>query len=248
MKGLLLHTEDNYLVQLNTITKLAITLFFSIFIVFINNENALLVLFGASVLYVAPLKKWKAMIIGYAIIMLMYLSSILFTTLLGLIGERFGVSENFEMLIPFLRVAFMINLSLALTLSSGVRKLTNVLKTIKIPRFIFLPTIVVFRFVPSFINDIKQIQQSIKLRVGSINFKMMITKPRLFIRLMIVPAVIRALRSAEELSAAAELKGISSSNKINNSTPELWSWRDLMAFSVTVVLSLTVVYLNMTGV
>lgn len=244
MKGLLFHPEDNYLVELNTITKLAITLFFSVFIVFIKNENALLLLFGASILYVAPLKKWKAMLIGYTIISFMYISSIFFTTLLGLIGERFGVSENFEMLIPFLRVAFMINLSLALTLSSGVRKLTNVLKTIKTPRFIFLPTIVVFRFVPSFINDIKQIHQSIKLKVGNINFKMMITKPKLFIRLMIVPAVIRALRSAEELSAAAELKGISSSDKINNSTPEHWSWRDLMAFSITILLSLAVVYLN----
>jgi len=246
MTGMQLHAEDNYLIQLNTITKLVITLFFSIFVVFIKTESALLVLFGASVLYVAPLKKWKAMLIGYAIIIVMYLSSIFFTTLLTLVGEKFGVDENFELLIPFLRVAIMINLSLALTLSSGVRKLTNVLKTIKTPRFIYLPAIVVFRFVPSFINDIKQIHQSIKLKIGSINFIMMVTRPKLFIRLMIIPAVVRALRSAEELSAAAEIKGISDSDGIKNSTPEFWTWKDFLAFTITIVLSIAVVLLNTT--
>ncbi|MCK5132588.1 MAG: energy-coupling factor transporter transmembrane protein EcfT [Candidatus Sabulitectum sp.] len=248
MTGMQFHAGDNYLSKLNTLTKLTITLFFSVLIVFVKNETALFILFGASVFYVAPLKRWKAMVIGYGIILFMYLSSILFSALLGLIADRFGAKENFQMLVPFLRVSFMINLSLALTLSSGVRRLTNVLKTLKLPRFIFLPTIVVFRFVPSFMNDIKQIHQNIKLRMGNPNLGMMITRPRLFIRLMIVPAVVRALRSAEELSVAAELKGIDGVDNMINSTPELWSWRDTVAFSLSLVLAATVLYFSMEAV
>ncbi len=72
----------------------------------------------------------------------------------------------------------------------------------------------------------------------------MITKPRLFIRLMIIPAVIRALRSAEELSAAAELKGLSGTEKIINSTPEKWGWRDALAATLTLLISVTVIYFN----
>ncbi len=244
MKGMQLHAGDNYLARLNTITKLVITLFFSVFIIFMETQNALLLLFTVSILYVTPLKKWRVLAIGYALIVMMYAVSLGFSAVMGLISERMGAKGNYQVLIPFLRVTFMLNLTLALTLSSGVRRLTNVLKTIKVPRFIFLPTIVVFRFVPSFMNDIQQIHESIKIKVGAFNFFTMITKPRLFIRLMIIPAVIRSLRSAEELSAAAELKGISGVENVKNSTPESLGWRDGLAFSVTAVLVVTVVFLN----
>ncbi len=232
--NLQIKSGDNYLSNINTITKLFITLFFSIFIVFMKDEKALIFLFVASCLYVLPMKKFKAMLIGYAMILLMFLSSIGFSYLLGLWAKRYGLKEDFAMLIPFLRVGFMINLTLALTLSSGIKKLVNVLKTLRFPRTIFLPTIVIFRFLPSFINDVKQIHESIKIKIGHFNLFTMITKPRLFTRLMIIPAVIRALRAAEDLSAAAELKGISGINKITNSNPEKWSYRDALSFVILV--------------
>ncbi|MEA2012829.1 MAG: energy-coupling factor transporter transmembrane component T [Verrucomicrobiota bacterium] len=232
MNNLQIKAGDNYLASINTLTKLFITLFFSIFIVFMKDEKALIFLFVASCLYVLPMKKFKAMLIGYAMILLMFISSIGFSYLLGLFAKRYGLKEDFVMLIPFLRVGFMINLTLALTLSSGIRKLINVLKTLRFPRTIFLPTIVIFRFLPSFINDVKQIHESIKIKIGSFNILTMISKPRLFIRLMIIPSVIRALKAAEDLSAAAELKGISGINKITNSNPEHWSLKDVLAFII----------------
>ncbi len=240
-------SRDNYLAKLNTMTKLAVTLFFSVFIVFMKTETSLLILFCASVVYAAPLKKWKAMLTGYILIMVMYAISLGFARLLTMVADRFGTEGNFELLIPFLRVSSMINMVIALTMSSGVRRLTGVLKTIKMPRFLFLPLIVVFRFVPSFINDIKQIHQSIRLKAGNPNFFMMVSKPRLFIRLMVMPAVIRALRSAEELSAAAELKGISGSERVVNSTPEPWTWRDSFACSAAVLLAAGAIYFNTGG-
>ncbi len=246
--NLQIKSDDNYLANINTLTKLFITLFFSIFIVFMKNETALIFLFVSSCLYVLPMKKFKAMLIGYAMILLMFISSIGFSYLLGLVAKRYGLKEDFAMLIPFLRVGFMINLTLALTLSSGVKKLVNVLKTLRFPRTIFLPTIVIFRFLPSFINDVKQIHESIKIKIGHFNLFTMISKPRLFTRLMIIPAVIRALRAAEDLSAAAELKGISGINKITNSNPEKWSWKDGLSFVILISVVAISIILNKGGI
>jgi energy-coupling factor transport system permease protein len=237
-------SRENYLSRLNTVTKLTITLFFSVLIVFMKTETGLLILFGASLLYVAPLRRWKIMLLGYALLLVMFGMSLLFSHLMGLLAESFGAEGNFQLLVPFLRVSFMINLVIALTMSSGVRRLTNVLKTVRMPRFLFLPLIVVFRFVPSFINEIRQIHRSIRLKVGNPNFFMMITRPRLFIRLMVMPAVIRALRSAEELSAAAELKGISGSDRVVNSTPESWTWRDGLAYGLAAALTVAAIHFN----
>lgn len=244
MEGTLLHPKENYLVKINTATKLLLTLFFSVFIVFMKDENALLFLFLMSFLYVLPLKRFKVMFFGYAFISLMFATSMAFAALLGMIAERYGAKGSFVMLVPFLRVGFMVNLTLALTLSSGITKLVNILKVIRAPRVIFLPTIIVFRFIPSFINDIKQIHESIKIKLGSFNFITMITKPTLFIRLLIIPAVVRAIRSAEDLSAAAELKGISSAVKITNSAPEKFSFSDVLGITLALIVVLIAVVLN----
>lgn len=148
--------------------------------------------------------------------------------------------KGYTAVVPFLRIAIMMNFSIALILSSQTKKLINVLKTLHTPRVIFLPILVIFRFVPLFSRDIKQIHESIKIRIGSFNFFTMLLKPLLFIRLIMAPSVIRALRSADELAAAAELKGISDTKKVTNSSPEFLKFRDV----ATLIVGGVVVYIT----
>jgi len=231
--------SNNYLSNLNTLTKLIISLFFSVFIIFLTDKSALLFLFAFSFIYVLTLKKIKIMLFFYLIISIMFGMSLFFSFLLGLAIKNMGGHGNFIMLVPFLRIGIMINFSTALILSSKTKKLVNVLKTLHTPRVLFLPILVIFRFVLLFARDMKQIHESIKIRFGTFNFLTIILKPLLFIRLMIAPTVIRALRSADELAAAAELKGISDTKKITNSSPEIFRFRD----AITLITAGTVAYI-----
>ena len=269
------NTEKNFLTNFNTITKIIISLLFSIVVVFLKKELSLTVLFGASVIYLLPLKRFKLMIIMYIFLLLMFGISTFFTGAMEKMmskmmtkqteiqstpvaeiknqnGEevkakkpkRMGhpgrSKEKISMTVPFLRTALMLNLMFALTLSSGVRKMTNVLKTLKLPRIIFLPIIVVFRFVPSFLNDIKQIAENMKIKTAKPAFAVMFSNPKKYLRLLIIPSVIRSLRSSEELSAAAEMKGIDGSKNITNSAPEKWQIND----ALVIILSITFVVIS----
>ena len=242
-------TSDNYLAGLNTLTKLIISLFFSILIIFLTNQYALFFLLACSFIYVLPLKKLKTILIIYLLISVMFGISLFFSFLLELAMQKMssggqhhgGGMKSYTAIVPFLRIAVMINFSIALILSSKTKKLVNVLKTLHAPRVLFLPVIVIFRFVPLFSRDIKQIHESIKIRIGSFNFFTMILKPTLFVRLIMAPTVIRALRSADELAAAAELKGISDTKMITNSSPEFFCLID----AVTLTIAGTVAYICM---
>jgi energy-coupling factor transport system permease protein len=155
-----------------------------------------------------------------------------------------GGMKGYTAIVPFLRIAIMMNFSIALILSSQTKKIINVLKTLHTPRVIFLPVLVIFRFVPLFTRDIKQIHESIKIRIGSFNFFTMLLKPLLFIRLIMAPSVIRALRSADELAAAAELKGISDTKKITNSSPEFFKFRDAITLIAAGIVAYITLLLN----
>ncbi|PID28327.1 MAG: hypothetical protein CSB55_04995 [Candidatus Cloacimonadota bacterium] len=283
--------DTNFLTGLNTKTKIILSLLFSVIVVFLETPAALWIVFGASVVYLLPLKKYKLMIIMYIMILLMFGISSLFTTFLTSamkkitarktemmdsgIGKMEGHEKNkmmrgmsgsekndsgkpkmpmmkhpgsgdkkISMVVPFLRTSLMMNLMFALTLSSGIRKLTNVLKTLRLPRFLFLPIIVVFRFVPSFLNEIKQIAENMKIKTGKPPVLIMFSKPRLYLRLLLIPSVIRTLRAAEELSAAAELKGIEGSKNITNSAPESWKFADFAVLFLAVIFIAAAFYFN----
>lgn len=242
------HTEsDNYLSGLHTLTKLTITLFFSVFIVFIKEQSAIIFLFIVSCLYIIPIKRYKLMLIGYGLTLVMFGISLICSYLLSLMASKFGSKGNFVMLVPFLRVGLMTNLMLSLILSSGEKKMVNVLKALRLPRFLFLPTLVVFRFVPAFINDIKQIHEGIKLKIGHFKFYTPFFKPVLFFRLLMIPSVITALRSADALSVAAELKGLSGCEKITNSKPEKWRWQDAATLLFAALTTTTSIYIEKGG-
>ena len=64
------------------------------------------------------------------------------------------------------------------------------------------------RFIPEFINDVKLIRESLKIKGFSPGIGFVTCHPLLVVRLLVVPLTIRALRSADTLAVAAELKGM----------------------------------------
>lgn len=83
-----------------------------------------------------------------------------------------------------------------------------VLKKMRVPRNISLPLIFMMRFFPTIKSEFKDIVDSLKLR------KMYsLKKPLLTMEYLFVPMMFSASKVAEELAAAAEVRGISASGE-----------------------------------
>ncbi len=200
---------DGFIHRVNVLTKIILSLILSVLIVFLHQKESLYIFFAASFIYAGMLKKFKAMFVYYLMILVMFSISLFFSFLMGKIMSGHGAGNNdFSMLVPFLRVSVMSNITMVIAFSTTMDSLINSLKYLRLPSFIYFPLIVIIRFIPSFINDVKHIRESLKVRNISINFLTIIIHPFLSVRLLIVPAVIRALRSSDELSIAADIKGI----------------------------------------
>ncbi len=197
---------DNFIKKMDIRIKLTCLLLASFTVIFIENRFSFLIMLGFSFITLLLTKRYKLIIISYFFISLMMAMSVFFIYLMNLAIGKGGL-DLLTMVNPFFRVAISFNFLLWLTMSN-TNEIFDFLRSIKLPLFITLPIMVMIRFLPSFMQDIFQIRESLKIRGYSLNPAMLTLKPMLSIRIVVMPLLIRALRISENLSIAAELKGL----------------------------------------
>ncbi len=211
--GTRFHTSENALaLRLNGWTKLSICILVSVVTLFINHNPAMLVLLSGTTLLAVTQLRPKVILILYLIIALMVLLSIGSAFLLSLAFAKYSpMLENYSldtMVTPFLRLITVLQLVVVTALSTSPRELLINLKSARLPRFLYLPVLVMLRFVPTFINDLRQINESLKTRNIRITFISIVTHPLLTLRCSVIPLIFRALRASDELAIASEIKGV----------------------------------------
>jgi energy-coupling factor transport system permease protein len=77
-----------------------------------------------------------------------------------------------------------------------------------IPRDIIIPVSVVFRYIPSVFEEIKSITNAMKMRGFGLNAKSL-KNPLKLIEFYMIPILISAVKTADELSAASLTRGLS---------------------------------------
>ena len=77
-----------------------------------------------------------------------------------------------------------------------------------IPRDIIIPISVVFRYIPSVFEEIKSITNAMKMRGFGLNLKSL-KNPLRLIEFYMIPILISAVKTADELSAASLTRGLS---------------------------------------
>ncbi len=77
-----------------------------------------------------------------------------------------------------------------------------------IPRDIIIPVSVVFRYIPSVLEEIKSITDAMKMRGFGLNIKSL-KNPLKLIEFYMIPILISAVKTADELSAASLTRGLS---------------------------------------
>ncbi len=188
--------------------KLIITLAASVSSVAISGLYPQLMLFSFSFLYAASMRKVKILAIAYAFIFFIAALAVICMLVINMFVPIMKSASYTSLVIPFLRMATMINVILPLAFTTRIQSVLTALKSLRLALYIYLPVAVMIRFIPTFINDIKQVAETAKIRGVKITPAGFITKPVFMTRLLFMPLLFRSLRTSEELGIAAELKGL----------------------------------------
>lgn len=215
---------EGWIYRVDVRAKMLVCMVASLMSIVIANPVGQLVLVVASLCYALTLRRPGVLLLGYALVSLMIVLALGCVWLMSLCVPRLAESFTFAgLLVPFLRILVMVHVVLPLALSSRIQALLTALQQLHLPFCIYLPTAVVFRFLPTFQHDIRQIAESLKLR-GYRPTPWNVTRhPLLGLRLLFTPLLFRALRSSEDLGIAAELKGLGCGGSVQPYHRRIWT-------------------------
>jgi energy-coupling factor transport system permease protein len=200
--------------RLDVRTKVGIGLLTTLAVMWINAPAALAILAVASLPYVLFLRKWKILLVVFAAVLLMWCGAVAMMAGLHAIWPASPPLDLKKLQAPFLRTVVMVHVTLPLALSSRIQDVVAVLKALRLPFCIYVPLAVMIRFLPTFIEDVRQVHECLRTRGHRLTPITAIARPMLTLRLLVVPLIFRSLRSSDELGIAAELKGMGSGERM----------------------------------
>lgn len=209
----------------------------SIMTVAISSEAAQYLLFASSFVYLLLLKRPKIIAVSYCVCILMMALSAGFGYLISIWFPAMGKSMSLSsMLVPFLRGFTMLNVVLPLAFTGRLQTILSGLQKLRLPFVIYLPSAVIIRFIPTFMNDIRQIWESLKIRGYKINPWTCTIHPLQTTRFLFTPLLFRALKTSDELGIAAELKGLNSGSSAGRSAAASFTRNDYLIIVLIVLI------------
>lgn len=222
-------------------SRMFVTLLSSAVTIAVSSFEGQMVLFAASFLYALSIRRFRALLTAYAALAVMAGMAALFT--FGISSLMPSMPFSFKGLaVPFLRGAVMLNVVLPLALTSRIQALLTALKSLRLPFCIYIPGAVMIRFIPTFMNDIRQVAETLKIRGYRLGFGEVFRHPLMMLRLMFTPLLFRSLRTSEELGIAAELKGLEAGGRFVPFRGGAWTRRDTALVLLSVACALLALY------
>lgn len=237
-------TKTSVIGRLDVRTKMAIGIMASLAALFLSHPAALSVLALGSLGYALLLRREKLLALVYAMVIGMWVVAVGMLAGLKWFWPEMAALEADKLVGPFLRCAVMANVALALALSSPIQGLLVALKALRLPFCVYVPLAVMIRFIPTFIEDVRQIGECIRTRGHRLTPGSVIARPRLTLRLLFVPLLYRSLRSADELGVAAELKGLGGASRLTPMQPGRFGRADGLAAAAALIFLATGVTLQ----
>lgn len=134
-----------------------------------------------------------------------------------------------QRIIPFLMLASIIK-------KKNLSEITTALERCKLPKEIILSTTVTLRYFPSIRNDFLTIVDAMKLKGIDTSWRGALFHPLRMLECIIVPMLFRSLKTSEEFSCAALVKGIENQGRRS-------SYFDVRIKRIDLVFSLTAILL-----
>lgn len=233
--------NNGYLWEADIRSKFLITVLTSTAVIMLSSIYAQLVLFVCSFIYMLSMRQYKLTAVTYTFVFIIMTVALISLFIINIFVNFMEGRSYFAVMVPFMRMATMVNVVLPLAFTSRVQSMLTALKSLRLPVFIYLPIAVMIRFIPTFTSDIKQIVEALTIRGIEVSVKSFIKHPVLMGRYMVVPLLFRSLRASEELGIAAELKGLGVNNSVKPYKKLSWGSMDtLMVMVCTGVIILSV--------
>lgn len=115
----------------------------------------------------------------------------------------------------FLKFGITVILAVSFFTAVTAQQVASVLTRLRVPSFIYVPVMVMFRFFPVAHDELIAIRQAMLLRGLQPGFRAMTVHPVRHLELMIIPFLLSATRIVDELSAAALIKAVGAGKSIN---------------------------------
>lgn len=197
--------------------------------VVLSSLEGQLVLVLASLVYALGMRRPTVLLWAYVAVACMCALAIGCTWLMRLVLPQLLRDVGWAtLLVPFLRLLVMVHVVLPLALSCRIQNILDALRGLRLPFCLYLPAAVAVRFIPTFLHDIKQVSESLKLRGHKLGLWNALCHPVLTLRLVCAPLLFRSLRASEELGIAAELKGLGYGGRMTPYRENSWSGRDTL--------------------
>lgn len=235
-------TTNSILYSLNIRAKIFLSVFISLTALFLSSAETLFSLFICTCCYSIASRKYRILLISYFFMLIMMAISIGCVMMISQYVQAVSsMAAPSTAIVPFLRASCVMNTVLPLTLTIRASDLLSSLQSLRLPLYIYLPGAVMIRFVPSFITDIKQIYESMKIRGFEFKIKNIFFHPLIFIRLSFAPLIFMSLRSSEDLGIACELKGVGT-GKITPYTDKPCKKADYMLMVFVLLLCISLLF------
>lgn len=231
-------------------TRLAISLIVSGLAIWLSGTAPLLALGLCTLIYVLFTGHWKVIVVTYLAVSLMMALSMGIIWVSFMIGEACVAGTAWEKSVamlkpamlgnfhtPFLRMIPSINVLLAIGMNFSVQRFVGAMKSVRLPRVLFLPLMVFCRFVPEFVDVIRQLRDAVRMRGFAITFGSIFAHPVQTLRLTFIPLTVRTLRMADHLSVAAEMKRVGYAKRPTQLRRLHFRMRDSIALIVTILLT-----------
>ena len=236
-------------------TRLFVSVLVSTVTVYLSDARILAALAAATFVYlVTSTRRYKVVAGAYVLVAVMTALSIavIYGTyaLIGLCvrgtGAEAAVAQMKDAMLgnfhtPFLRSLPSMNVLLALALNLSVQKFVGSLKALRMPRVVFLPLLVFCRFVPEFIDVVRQLRDAVMMRGFTVSFGSAFVHPFQTVRLTVIPLAVRTLRMADNLAMAAEMKRVGFAKRPTHLNATRFRRRDFAAVALTVAITAAVV-------
>ena len=227
-------------------TRLMISLVVTSATLYLSSNATLAAMSALTFLYLLQTRRYVVIVCAYLLMLLMTLLSlgiiygssrllVLAFPSDGMARMMSGVLDGFHT--PFLRSLPSMNVLLAIGLNFSVQGFVGTMKSVRLPRFLFLPLLVFCRFVPEFVDVVRQLRDAVRMRGFSVGFGAAFVHPFQSVRLTVVPLVVRTLRMADNLSMAAEMKRVGYARKPTQLRTLRFRKADFAMLAATVVLA-----------
>lgn len=173
----------------------------SIFMLFIENEFALLIAFITGVAWCIYCGKWK----NAVVITILY--TLLYWWTIAMLNNPESQSSGFIVMTVLLRRFMLIACYVTPFATMEVGVLVASLKKMHLPKMFIMSIAILFRFFPTIQEEYRSVRTSQKFRGIGRNILNIIAHPITFYETLVVPLAIRIMRVSDELSASAILRG-----------------------------------------